>query len=85
MRRNPAIALLEARERLQMAADKEFEELGKQSGRENGRAFLDVATIRSVLVMIGEGRGEGEIERALGLRRGAVARLRGGVYGITGV
>lgn len=82
---NPAVALLEARNRLQEEADREFEDLGRQSGRERGRQFLDVATIRSVLVMRGEGRAPSDIEKALGLRSGVVNRLNTEVTGITGV
>ena len=46
-----------------------------------GRQFLDVFTIRQVLTMRDErGRSSGEIEKALGLKRGVVERL--GVQGV---
>ena len=44
----------------------------------SGRRFLDVVTIRQILVMRDEkGVGNGEIERTLGLEDGTVRRLGG--------
>lgn len=39
------------------------------------RSFLDVVTLRRVLVLRDRGMPEGEIERELGLRGGLVGRL----------
>lgn len=49
-----------------------------------GRQFLDVVTLRQVLVLRDEGGVDAaEIERRLGLRRGVVERLgRRGVVGV---
>jgi hypothetical protein len=40
-----------------------------------GRGFLDVVTLRQVLVLRKKGMREGDIEEALGLRTGVVAAL----------
>lgn len=73
-RKNPAIAVLDARARMQDAADAEFAQAGKKGS--TGREFLDVFTIRQMLVMRDErGRSAEEIERVLGLKKGVVDRL----------
>ena len=81
-RNNPALAVLDARAKLQDEAEREFLEAGKR-GHE-GRQFLDVYTIRQMLVMRDErGSGADSIEKALGLRQGAVDRLGPrGVFGL---
>jgi hypothetical protein len=67
---------LTARYRLAEEAELEFSNIGRK-GRE-GRQFLDVVTIRQILVLRDEkGLGEGEIEERLGLRKGVVGRLGG--------
>jgi hypothetical protein len=79
---NPAIALLQARERLAQEAEEEFENLGRRGAA--GRRFLDVVTIRQVLMMRDDLRkGEEEIEQQLGLEKGVVGKLgsRGVVSG----
>ena len=49
-----------------------------------GRQFLDVYTIRQILVLRDERKqSAGEIEKALGLRQGTVGRL--GPVGVTGL
>jgi hypothetical protein len=71
---NPALAVLDARQRLQDEAEKEFMEAGRR-GHE-GRQFLDVYTIRQMLILRDhQGKSAGEIEKALGLKTGAVGRL----------
>lgn len=81
-RNNPALAVLDARAKLQDQAEREFLEAGRQ-GHE-GRQFLDVYTIRQMLVMRDErGSQAGSIEKALGLRQGAVQRL--GPKGMVGL
>lgn len=81
-RSNPALAVLDARARLQDQAEREFLEAGRQ-GHE-GRQFLDVYTIRQMLVMRDErGAKAGSIENALGLRAGTVTRL--GANGVLGL
>jgi hypothetical protein len=80
---NPAVSLLTARYRLAEEAEREFAGLGRK-GYE-GRSFLDVVTLRQVLVLRDEkGLENGEIERRLGLKNGVVGRLgRGGVVGVS--
>ena len=78
--KNPAIMILTARERLAQEAEAEFARAGK--GRE-GRRFLDVMTIRQILMLRDEKAVEAaEIEKKLGLKSGIVARL--GAKGIVG-
>lgn len=82
-RDNQTLSVLEARKRLQERADAEMENLGR---RGEGREFLDVGTIRKVLLLRQRGEGEGDIERRFGLRKGAVGRLgsRGVVEAVEG-
>ncbi|EMC94656.1 hypothetical protein BAUCODRAFT_73528 [Baudoinia panamericana UAMH 10762] len=81
-RRNPALAVLDARARLQDQADKELQQAGRR-GHE-GRQFLDVFMIREILVQRDEkGKSAAEIERGMGLRSGVVERL--GPAGMVGV
>ncbi|KAG9237466.1 hypothetical protein BJ875DRAFT_519888 [Amylocarpus encephaloides] len=78
---NPAVSLLTARYRLAEEAEREFEGIGKRGGE--GRSFLDVGTLRQVLILRDKGMGEGDIERALELKGGVVGRLgRRGVVGV---
>ena len=71
-RNNPSIAILEARQRLQEEAEKEFQ----TGGRVGGRQFLDVITIRQILQMRDErGMKAEDIEQRMGLKKGVVARL----------
>ena len=73
-RNNPALAVLDARAKLQDEAEREFVEAGKR-GHE-GRQFLDVYTIRQMLVMRDEqGISAGQIEKTLGLKEGSTGRL----------
>lgn len=72
---NPAVSLLTARYRLAEEAEAEFAGIGRASSK--GRQFLDVVTIRQILVMREKGGPgiEREIENSLGLREGVVGRL----------
>jgi hypothetical protein len=73
------VALLTARERIAKEAEAEFESLGRRGNP--GRSFLDVVTIRQVLMMRDEQRRDvGEIERVLGLKKGVVGKLKNGVF-----
>lgn len=73
-RSNPAIAVLDARSRLQDQAEIEFMNAGKRGHA--GRQFLDTYTIRQILILRDEQRQQAtEIERKLGLKSGVVARL----------
>ena len=72
--------MLRARERLQQEADTEFAKTGRGDG---GRRFLDVSTIRQVLVMRDDkAMGEEQIEKNLGLAKGVVRGL--GAKGVVG-
>ncbi|KAL2040238.1 hypothetical protein N7G274_007141 [Stereocaulon virgatum] len=77
---NPALILLRARERLQQEAEAEFAKSGRGKGE---RRFLDISTIRQVLVMRDDkAMGEEQIERNLGLAKGVVRGL--GAKGVVG-
>ena len=77
---NPALLVLKARERLQQEAEAEFALTSRSGGK---RRFLDVNTIRQILVMRdGKGMSEGEIENVLGLAGGVVRGL--GPPGVVG-
>ncbi|EME87244.1 uncharacterized protein MYCFIDRAFT_44464 [Pseudocercospora fijiensis CIRAD86] len=81
-RQNPAVLVLEARAKLQEKAEIEFMEAGRRA--HTGREFLDVYQIRQILTMRDQqGRKDEDIERRLGLKKGAVSRL--GMHGIVGL
>lgn len=81
-RKNPAIAVLHARARLQEKAERE-ESKGRGPGSKD-REFLDVFEMRQVLTMRDlQGKAAGEIERKLGLKEGVVERL--GASGVLGL
>ena len=72
--------VLAARERLQQQAEVEFAKTGRGGG---GKSYLDVSTIRQLLVLRDEkGMGGEEIEKKLGLAQGVVGRL--GPRGVVG-
>lgn len=78
---NPALLVLKARERLQQEAEAEFAKTSRSDGV--GKKFLDVGTIRKVLVMRDEkGKSETDIEKSLGLAGGVVRAL--GQKGVVG-
>ena len=65
--------VLRARERLQQEAEIEFAKTGRGGA---GRRFLDVSMIRQILVMRDDrGLSEEEIEKDMGLAKGAVRSL----------
>lgn len=73
-RMNPAIAVLEARSRLQEEAEQEFQQAGR--GVHEGRQFLDVVMIRQILAQRDQqGKDAANIERSMGLKKGVVERL----------
>jgi hypothetical protein len=77
------VSLLTARYRLAEEAEREFAETGRKDAQ--GRQFLDVVTLRQVLMLREGGTPAEEIERKLGLREGVVGRLGGrGVVGVAG-
>ncbi|TGO26746.1 hypothetical protein BPAE_0054g00540 [Botrytis paeoniae] len=80
---NPAVSLLAARSRIAEEAERDFEKIGRKGFQ--GRKYLDVATIRTVLVYRSEGMPDSEIEERLELRRGIVKSLGGNVVSVAGV
>ena len=71
---NPAVQVLTARENLAKEAEAEFARVRYEGG--GGRKFLDVMTIRQVLMFRDEKRLAGaDIEKKLGLAAGTVDRL----------
>lgn len=70
---NSALAVLEARSKLQEEAEKEFDQVGK--GVNGGRQFLDVMVIRQILAQRDQGKSAANIERDMGLKKGVVERL----------
>ena len=74
--------VLDSRSRLQSEADAEFARAGQRALE--GRQFLDVYTIRQILVERDQkGKSAADIERKMGLKEGVVARL--GAKGIVGL
>ncbi|KAL9102228.1 MAG: hypothetical protein Q9163_002610 [Psora crenata] len=71
--RNPALVILESRNRLAAEAEKEFTR-ARTGGV--GRRFLDIGIIRQILTMRDEkGMNAEEIERRMGLGKGVVGML----------
>lgn len=70
---NTTLNVLEARRRLQVQANKEFEEMGRTGNR--NKELLDIGTIKDILILRQQGTSVGEIESRLGLKHGVVARL----------
>lgn len=79
-RKNPALLVLDSRNKIQDAADAEFLEAGRRGFE--GRQFLDVGTLRHILMLRERGVRESKIENDLGLKAGVVARL--GPVGLVG-
>ena len=72
--------VLRARERLQQEAEAEFTRTGREEG---GKRFLDVSTIRQVIVLRDDRKmAEEQIEKNLGLAKGVVRGL--GPKGVVG-
>jgi hypothetical protein len=70
---NPALLVLRARESLQRAYDEEQEALGRKGFA--GRQFMEAARINEALKMRKVGVPDNEIEKRLGLAKGAVGRI----------
>ena len=83
--RNPAIQVLTARENLAREAEAEFARVRYEGG--GGKRFLDVMTIRQILMLRDEKKlSSEEIEKKLGLVDGIVASLgRKGVVSEVGM
>ena len=71
---NPALQIVDARNRLTDLAEGEFAEMGKRGFV--GKQFLDVVLIRQALMMRDEkGLDDSEVEKRLGLKAGVMVRL----------
>jgi hypothetical protein len=70
---NPAVLVVQARERIGKLWEEESESLGK--GSFQGRTLINAGQIREVLSMRESGMQSGDIERRLRLRAGLVKRL----------
>lgn len=70
---NTTLGVLEARRRLEAQAKLELENMGKSTDK--GREFLDVATIKQILILRQRGESASDIEARLRLKPGIVARL----------
>lgn len=74
---NPALRILDARQRIQQEAEEELENVGRQSFR--GRKYVDASTITLALMRRQRGEPEGRIEEALGIKKGRLSALREGM------
>ena len=71
---NPSLLVVNARQRITEAAEKEAEEFGRQN--HGGREFLDVLTIRQAISMRDrQGLSARDIESTLRLKKGVMDRL----------
>ncbi|KAH6650972.1 hypothetical protein F5144DRAFT_70016 [Chaetomium tenue] len=70
---NVTLGVLEARRRLEARAREELENMGKSSDK--GREFVDIGTVKQMLVLRQGGASAVDIEKRLGLRPGLVAKL----------
>jgi hypothetical protein len=78
---NPAIQVIDARSRLEQAAEDDFGQMGRKGYP--GKEFLDVVLIRQALMLRDDkGLDDKEIEKRLELKSGVMARLgRKGIVG----
>lgn len=74
---NPALRILDARQRIQQEAEEELENVGRQSFR--GRKYVDASTITLALMRRQRGEPDGRIEEALGIKKGRLSALREGM------
>lgn len=72
-RSNPTLSALEARQRLQQEAERDFEAMGRASS--GGRRFLDIRIVTDAMKMRDGGHADAEIEKRLGIQPGVLARL----------
>ena len=70
---NATLGVLEVRRRLEARAKRELENMGKSTDK--GREFLDIGTVKQMLVLRQGGASAADIETRLRLKPGVVARL----------
>ena len=72
--KNPAVTLLNRRQKLQEEADQEWENVGRKGFA--GRKFIDVGTLRQAITLRDkQQKSPGEIETALRLQNGMIGKL----------
>ena len=74
---NPALRILQARQRIQNEAEDELENVGRPSFR--GRRYVDAGTLTLALMRRKHGEPDSRIEEALGIRKGRLAAIREGM------
>jgi hypothetical protein len=75
---NPALLVVNARQKFAEQAEAEFEQYGRKGF--GGRRFLDVTLLRQILTMRDlKGMSDSEIEQQLGLQKGVLLKLTRGV------
>ncbi|KAI8937749.1 hypothetical protein NX059_005449 [Plenodomus lindquistii] len=76
-RNNPVLRVLEARQRISEEAEEELRNVGRRSF--TGRTYLDAGLIQLALMRQAKGEPDARIEAALGIKKGRLSVLRGGV------
>jgi 3-deoxy-7-phosphoheptulonate synthase len=76
-RDNPALRVLEARQRIQDEAEGELENVGRRGF--GGRKFVDAGVITLALMRKSRGEPDSSIEEALGIKRGRLSVLGKGI------
>lgn len=79
LRENPALRVLEARQRIQDEADEELANMGRRGFA--GRKYVDASVIQLALMRKARGEPEAHIEEALGIKKGRLAVLGKGIVG----
>lgn len=74
---NPALRILDARQRIQREAEEELENVGRKSFR--GRKYLDASTIALALMRRQRGEPDARIEEALSIQKGRLSTLKEGM------
>ncbi|KAF1966967.1 hypothetical protein BU23DRAFT_308257 [Bimuria novae-zelandiae CBS 107.79] len=75
-RDNPALRILEARQRIQNEVEGELENVGRPSFQ--GRTYVDAGTITLALMRRQRGEPDSRIEEAFGIKKGRLSMLREG-------
>jgi hypothetical protein len=76
-RDNPALRLLEARQRIQDEADRELENVGRRGFA--GRKYIDAGTIQLALMRKKRGESDARIEEAYAVKKGRLSVLGKGI------
>ncbi|OAG10490.1 uncharacterized protein CC84DRAFT_1184511 [Paraphaeosphaeria sporulosa] len=74
---NPALRILDARQRIQQEAEQELENVGRKSFK--GRKYLDASTIALALMRRQRGEPDARIEEALSIKKGRLSALKKGM------